>query len=313
MNGLGLHSLGFNDLNLSNLKCGQALAIQLPVNEFQVSQKKVINLALDFKRTKLSNETLLHADDVLLQSEKLRASDITHPMYLGSWRRTDYAPNALTNTKLSIAFSGWAHVDTALKQAQKIKKHLVGEQYIAFGGGDEHGSFNPCCVDAITQVIKKGDLQCSLQSASKNSVQDDSPRALQGYDGIAYCLQEGSAGLADALEYSFLVAKKQGFKVLLNCAYPFDFADADVLLSRLLANENIDIFSPQLYVTGLEKENNYSVVESILDYGGCRAALVPSLVSEYPASNVMSERLYTDAVTYFARKNIPLDGFLLSQ
>lgn len=219
---------------------------------------------------------------------------------LGSWCHTEYTPNVMPTAKLSIAFSGWTHVATALKQSQKIHHHLVGERYIAFGGGAEGGNMNPCCIESITTAIKQGELA--------------------GYDGIAYCLQEGVAGLSDVLEHSFETAKTHGFKVLLSCISPFNFADEVVLLPRLLVNKYIDIFSPMLYVTGLEKENVYCLVDTIADYRFCDAAIIPTLVNQVPmsvnqaqTSGATIEQRYQAAMDYFARKHRTLAGFLLSQ
>ncbi|TBR41115.1 hypothetical protein CBF23_010950 [Marinomonas agarivorans] len=222
------------------------------------------------------------------------------PHCLGSWCHTQYTLSVVPNARLSIAFSGWTYVATALKQSQKIHHHLVGERYIAFGGGAEGGNMNPCCIDAITTAIKQGDLA--------------------KYDGIAYCLQEGVAGLAEALEHSFETAKAYGFKVMLSGISPFSFADEAVLLPRLLVSKHIDIFSPMLYVTGLEEENVYSVVDAIADYRFCDAAIIPTLVNQVhmsvnqaKTSEATIEQRYQDAVHYFAKKHRTLTGFLLSQ
>ncbi|WCN09892.1 hypothetical protein [Marinomonas mediterranea] len=202
----------------------------------------------------------------------------------GRWHYGEPDEKSPPSLPLSIAWSGWTDVATALKESEQLSAGMSGDRYIAFGGGDVAGSFNPCCVDAVTRAIQSGILKD------------------YGYDGVCYCLQEGAAGLSDALEASFSIARQNGFKVLVSCIPPFSFVDANKLMSSLLASDNIDIFSPQLYESWFEPYNTYSVVEGDYDFKNCRAQFVIDLTRP---------ELYREAKQFFSDKGREPEGYIL--
>lgn len=217
-------------------------------------------------------------------------------MDFGLWVNTDYEPRIVSSAMLSVAFSGYSHVASALKHSEKVRPFLAGEQYIAFGGGDVHGNFNPCCIASITEA---------LIPAKKEGLLSD-------YDGIAYCLQEGVSDLVELFEDSFLMAKKQGFKVLVSCAPPFSFDDADLLLSRFFANENIDIFSPQINIVSTDPEDLYSVLDLVPDSVSCYATLVPMLTFSEFIPDAIKGKVYVALKHYFKSKNRIIEGVLFN-
>ncbi|WP_282130567.1 LysM peptidoglycan-binding domain-containing protein [Pseudoalteromonas aliena] len=204
---------------------------------------------------------------------------------MGYWHWTYSHASTPNNATLSIAFSGYADPQEAINNATGIESTLVGSKFICFGGGNEKGAFNGDILNDITNAIEAGKLQA--------------------YDGIAFDIEEGDSGLADYFQTAFKTAKQIGFQVFVTVSHsaPYGIADAKELMAVLLADENIDYISPQLYTTGSEDGNDYDTSQGVTwkDYANCKAAVVPSIVkSEY----------YTSAQTYFKQQGVTLSGYI---
>ncbi|MEJ2743664.1 MAG: hypothetical protein P8176_14625 [Gammaproteobacteria bacterium] len=204
------------------------------------------------------------------------------------WTWDSAAHTCPENVTIGIAFSGWNDVNTAIQQSQQVINDLHGSKYISIGGGEENtGYFNAQNLTAFTQAISNGQLD--------------------GYEGIAYDIEGGDAGLGPLFAESFKAAKSQGFKVLVTVSHsaPYAISDADSLMQDFFADDNIDFLSPQLYTTGEETANDYDLTSGTsttwADYSTAKAAIIPSIVTD---------SLYDSAKSYFTAQGVALAGYI---
>ncbi|NOH71190.1 LysM peptidoglycan-binding domain-containing protein [Vibrio pectenicida] len=190
---------------------------------------------------------------------------------MGFWY--PYTRPSPTNATLSIALYGWGPQKVIeWGNSNNVKDNLIGEKYLAFGGGGVEGKFTGQALDEINTAIKE--------------------EQIKSYHGIAYDIEIADAGLNDQFSMSFSLAKKLGYKVLVTVSHsaPYDDSDRDSLMSSFFANEDIDILSPQLYSSGSEPANNFSITSGSnirwQDYASAKAKIVPSIVhdSYYPSA-----------------------------
>ena len=208
-------------------------------------------------------------------------------LFIGFWWWT-WSPastSAPLATTASIAFSGYADPSTAISASTALKSSLSGIKFISFGGGiASSGSFTSSTLSKITTAISNG--------------------ALAGYSGICYDIEEGDAGLQSAFSLSFATAKSNGLKVLVTVSHsqPYAVTDAASLMLALLADNNIDYISPQLYTTGYESANDYTAVGTTWSqYASSKAKVVPSIVSSC---------LFPSAQAYFKTYGVTLSGYI---
>lgn len=204
---------------------------------------------------------------------------------IGYWDWTWSPTTAVPGATMGMAFSGWADVSKAIQDSKAVINQLAGEKYISIGGGGETtGKFTSAVLDDVNAAINNG--------------------SFAGYDGIAYDIEVGDAGLASDFSVSFAAAKAKGFKVLVTVSHsaPYAVPDAADLMKALIADSNIDFMSPQLYTQGNETKNDYA--DPLLPwsaYKDCKSVMIPSIVKA---------DLYPSAVTYFEGQGITLKGYI---
>jgi chitinase len=73
--------------------------------------------------------------------------------------------------------------------------------------------------------------------------------------------EEGDGGLANALLNSFAVAKSAGLKVLVTTSHqaPYNMPDGAAVMNAVFSSTNVDYVSPQLYNSGSETANDWSL------------------------------------------------------
>jgi len=208
------------------------------------------------------------------------------PDNIGYWYKTwGGKPTLPAGCNIGLAFSGEIEVEKVLSTCQSIYADLPDVKYITFGGGNGKGKFTKDSLEGINQAINNG--------------------LLSDYKGIAYDIEEGDSGLEEAFTESFKLAKKHGFRVIVTVSHsaPYAVADAKKLMESFFADENIDMLSPQLYSGGQETQNDYAITSgkgvTWEMYVGAKAKIVPSIAS-----------YYADAVDYFGKLDITLDGFV---
>jgi hypothetical protein len=162
---------------------------------------------------------------------------------------------------------------------------LVGEKYIALGGGNANGKFDHSNIERIIAAINNGKFS--------------------DYKGIAFDIEECDTGLAQKFHEAFAAAKSNHLHVAVTVSHsaPYGAADAKDLMTAFFADGNIDYLSPQLYTTGNETQNDYTEIQGVTwtDYVGMKAALVPSIVQA---------GLYNDAHNFFLQRGITTQGFI---
>ena len=223
------------------------------------------------------------------------ATDISHNHFLslssvaknmGYWNWSWSQGVCPKNATMSIAFSGWTDIREYLANCHSMQSSLIGTKYLSLNG-NENSRFTQSTLTEITQAIQMGQID--------------------SYDGVAYDIEEGDSGLADYFATCFKAAKQRGLKVLVTVSHsaPYGIDDADDLMQKFLADENIDILSPQLYITGEESTNNYQLTSNTKttwsDYANSKAVIVPSIVTA---------SLYNSAKNYFNKQGVELDGYI---
>ena len=132
----------------------------------------------------------------------------------------------------------------------------------------------------------------------------------KGYDGISFDIQEGDARVQD-FNKMFQECRDKGLivKVTTTNFAPIGFSNKQALMKDWITNQNIDIFSPQLFKSDIDNNNNWSgfggsssVVsqKDILNIT-CNPRLCPIVLKTdfYPDAK---EKLY-NSTGYFLYKN----------
>ena len=205
---------------------------------------------------------------------------------MGYWNWNWSQSTCPKNATMSIAFSGWTNIKNYLANSHSMQSKLIGTKYLSLNG-NEYGRFTHATLTEITQAIQTGQLD--------------------GYDGVAYDVEEGDSGLAAHFAVCFKAAKQRNLKVLVTVSHsaPYDIDDADDLMHTFLTDDNIDILSPQLYITGEESTNNFQLTSNTettwADYANSKAIIVPSIITA---------SLYNSAKNYFNKQGVELDGYI---
>ena len=150
-------------------------------------------------------------------------------------------------------------------------------------------------------VIQQGAFEAHSLSAITTAILAGKFAA---YDGICYDIEEGEAGLSALFQQSFAACKSMGLKVFVTVSHsqPYGIDDAEALMRSIIADRNVDYLSPQLYTTGNEPSNDYSVVGTPWTaYAASTARIVPSVVAA---------SYYPDAARYFATQGVTLTGYI---
>lgn len=204
---------------------------------------------------------------------------------IGYWDKTWSPGVGPSGTTLGVAFSGYADVQLALQNGRQVINHLEGEKYISIGGGAKStGSITAAVLQAIIAGMQN--------------------RIFIGYQGIAFDVEVGDAGLESQYEEAFAAVKAGGLKVLVTVSHsePYGIHDAKTLMKSFIASSNIDILSPQLYSSGSEKQNDYTAVGTPWSAFAASTALI--------APSIVAASYYSSAVNYFATHGVKLAGFI---
>ena len=191
---------------------------------------------------------------------------------------------APSNTNLCICFSGSSVISNALNKCANVVNQMPGKRYISLGGVNDNGRWT---VSALVKL---------LSAISRNLLSD--------YEGIAYYLAEGDAGLSSVFAASFRAAKAKKLSILVSFSHSQSngIRDGSLLIERFLASENIDYISPQLYTSGAETSNDFTtngIPWSL--YAHSKAKIVPS---------VIKSGYYSKALSYFSQYGISLAGYI---
>jgi hypothetical protein len=203
---------------------------------------------------------------------------------LWTWQNSASVP---PNTNVGVAFSGWADPASALSDSNHVYSRLPGRKFISLGGGNLNGRFTCAHLNSIESHITSG--------------------AFSAYQGIVFDIEEGDSGLLSAFNACFQAAKNKGLTVLVTTSHsaPYGFDDAAVLMRSFFQNSNIDYLSPQLYTSGNEASNDYSITANAdvhwQEYASAKATVIPS---------ICKSSYYDDAHNYFRSKGVTITGYI---
>lgn len=203
---------------------------------------------------------------------------------IGYWHWTYHHSYDPPSTNMGMAFYGSVDPAEAIQQSAKVKDRLQGDKYICLGGGTSSGSYHSAAISKIGAAIQAGDFA--------------------GYQGIAFDIEVGGAGLENDFQHLFALAKNNNFKVLVTISHsrPYGIKDGNTLMNSFFSDPNIDFLSPQLYTTGKEHANDYTAYGiKWSDYANAQAAVIPSIVKA---------AFYADALSYFQAQGVALKGYV---
>jgi len=172
-----------------------------------------------------------------------------------------------------------------MSDSNNVINKLQGEKYISLGGGNGNGQWHASNLQSITTYCNQ--------------------KMFTGYTGIAFDIEEGDAGLSDLFISTFRACKNNGYKTLVTVSHstPYGIPDGSALMGAFFSNAGtIDYMSPQLYTSGNEGSNDFTVNGvGWADYRPFSGKLIPSIVSA---------NLYQNAQDYFAGLGINTVGFV---
>ncbi len=172
-----------------------------------------------------------------------------------------------------------------MQDSEDHKNKATGLKYFSLGGGNGNGDWTQAVLTNLDQAVSAG--------------------SLQGYDGIAYDIEEGDSHLGNFFQASFANSKKAGLKVMVTVSHsaPYGFLDSPDLMNAFFHDGNIDYLSPQLYTSGYETANDYTTTYGVqwTSYASAKAQVVPSIVRA---------SMYSDAQQYFLSQGVTTDGYI---
>lgn len=205
---------------------------------------------------------------------------------IGMWIQT-WAPgnNLPEGINTGIAFNGWVNISDAISNSSQIFDKLPPFKYLSLGGGNASGAWTEANLSSNLEAINNGDIDA--------------------YDGIVFDCEIGEGGLYDSFNACFAALKAKDKKVIFTTSHtgPYGFLDAEIFMTSILACDNIDVLSPQLYTNGTEPENDYSAGD--VPWSQWETTTIPI------APSIVTANLYPDAVEWFKNNlNITLQGFI---
>jgi hypothetical protein len=208
--------------------------------------------------------------------------------YQGIWWWTwSSGVSGAQNLNLAVAFSGWVDSAQAIQESASLVSKLPGTKLLSLGGGDSSGRWTSTHVSNAALACRNGDFTKA------------------GYHGIAWDIEEGDAGLSSGFASAFSDCKKAGLINLVTISHsaPYGFTDAATLMNGFFPDSNIDFLSPQLYTTGTEGANDYSLTAGVSwsNWVNCKPKVIPSIVTG---------SYYGDAQKQFASYGIPTYGYV---
>ena len=173
-------------------------------------------------------------------------------------------------------------VEELTKKALKIKEENKRLQFLTLGGANAEGMVTTAAMDAVEAGLE--DVKAA------------------GFDGICFDIEltMGEQDLVEAQERAFAACKAAGLLVMVTTSHSAPYAAGSegskiALTESWMNSDDIDIFSPQLYTSGMEESPDFDLTpcrEAPSDeppekarctyerLKGMKAKWVPSLCSE---------------------------------
>jgi len=210
---------------------------------------------------------------------------------IGYWDTTWSEVSAPVGATLSVAFSGWNNPKNALDESNAVKHKMVGDKWIDAGGGDIDGRWNKSWIKKWETEINTG--------------------GLSDWDGIVLDIEECfEVGLSSSFARLLRAAKAAGLSTIVTVSgsAPYMCDDSEELMKTMLANEDVDILSPQCYdesgpPTFTETDNSKI---KWTDWVGSHGRFVPSLTKPQ-----IENGDYEKTVAHFQTLGIETSGYIL--
>lgn len=173
---------------------------------------------------------------------------------------------------------------------------------LSLGGGNAAGQFT---VDSLRDIGTK-------ESASAISA--------AGYDGVMFDVEEvigPSNATIPAFSTAFATLKQAGFVIGVTISHSAPYAtdipqDAVDLMKAFVADENIDIFAPQLYSSGEEAAPVFDETAQCVDEGCTWDIFKGMAASATFAPSIVQDSHYAPTIEYFkANHSIDVHGYFV--
>jgi len=206
--------------------------------------------------------------------------------YKGLWWWTWYnGASGTDKLNMCVAFSGWVDPTKALGESNPLLPNMPGIKFISLGGGNDNGRWTAPWVKAASAACTNG--------------------LFSKYDGVAFDIEEGDANLSGPFSSAFAACKAKGLKVLVTVSHsaPYGVDDAAALMAGFFPDPNIDFLSPQLYTSGYETTNDFTVSHGVkwTEYAAAKAQIIPSIVTG---------SLYDNAYSVFSTYGVKVTGYI---
>jgi len=193
-----------------------------------------------------------------------------------------------------VAFTGLNDVDQAI--AGYTHPALVGTKWISLGGGNSAGIINVQILEKIATTGPK------IKAA--------------GYEGVMFDVEEvyGSHGdIVPAFQKTFANLKGEGLLVGVTTSHSAPYwcytaEDAIEIVKAWVADDNIDVISPQLYTSGYERAPMFDETGLCVQQG-CTWDLYKGFKGKF-APSICTAGQYGAVQSYFSSKyGIECEGF----
>ncbi len=259
----------FNGINPNDIYVGEVLKIPNTHNQ-----------DTNFRYTVRSGDTLgkiasgideaagITVDDILNANPQVEPADLKIGQVLafpsstpknstvGFWMPTwpEVKPKQPLEATSVALFSGWPDPSKAVADSKPCMHLAHGALLISLGGGNENGRWTQDDIDAVLAALNN--------------------KLFIGYQGIMFDIEVGDSGLENGFQQVFALAKTYKYQVLVSVSHtaPYAITDNLKLMQSILADENVDVISPQLYSGGRVSKNDYTPTPGVpwSTYQGCK-------------------------------------------
>ena len=190
----------------------------------------------------------------------------------------------------AIAFSGYSDPNSAISSSNAVYSKLAGTKWISLGGGNSAGYFSATVLNNINNAINSN--------------------SFSAYRGIVFDVEEGDSGLYSHFQTCFQSARNKGLSVMVSVSHsgPNSISDCTSLMNSFFKDPNIQYLSPQLYTSGTESSNDYSVASSPCNvpWSSYSASNTKALV----VASIVEASYYQSAQVQFQQYGVTLQGYI---
>ena len=174
-----------------------------------------------------------------------------------------------------------------------------GVKFLMLGGANMAGTMSAMKFDALSV----GDTLEQVRAA--------------GFQGVGFDIEMtiGEGDLVDAQERAFAACKEAGLLVMITTSHTAPYAAGSdtskmALVDSWAKDENIDIFSPQLYSSGDEDQPEFDITPCPGD--ACTYERIASMKAKWvPSLPVQAQATYPEVKEFFREKGVETAGYIV--